>query len=1018
MGGRVSDIEANPLNPKVIYVAQATGGVWKSVNAGLTWTPIFDATGVHAVSELAIAPSDTSIIWAGTGEEDSRNSISPGAGVYKSSDAGRTWTFMGLRETQAIGRILIDPRDPNTVYVAALGRPWGANRERGLFKTTDGGQTWRNVNFVSDRAGFVDLTMHPTNPDILLATSWERVRTAYSLRSGGPGSALWRTTDGGNRWTRISGNAQSGLPTTTLGRIGVAFAPSDGNIVYAIVEADSNPNPASLRRGYVRDSTRRQTLQNGMFRSEDGGVTWSRTNTQNNRPFYYSNVRVDPRNPNRVYWISTQAQFSNDMGRTLRRVGGGIHVDYHAMWINPNDPDHYLLGQDGGVAQTHDRGRTYDALLQFPTGQFYAVSVDMQRPYWICGGLQDNGSWCGPSRTLGPGIRNQEWMNINGGDGFYTASDPTDPDIVYAESQGGNIARLNLRTWERRGIRPGTAGGGGFGGGGFGGGNREMRDSMIVWRGDTTQPVQPELQRKIDSVQAIVTRDTMLLNRNRFNWSSPYFLSAHNPSVLYMGGHRVWKSYNRGDNWTPISEDLSTRDTVKIRISMATTGGVTRDATGAETHGTVTSIAESRLRPGILWAGTDDGNVWLTKNDGATWENITARFPAAVRGLWVSRVEASPFDSATVYVSFDGHRSDNFTPYVFVSSDFGATFRSIASNLPAGEYVHVVREHPRRRGLLFAGTELAAYVSADNGTTWQRLMTGLPPVPVHDLVVHPRDRDLVAGTHGRSIYTLDIGPLEEATDSVMAAPSHLFAVEPALLFTPRVSGGGVGAVGARHFLAANPPFGARIGFRVQGGEAAPDAIAGDGDGQAGQGTAGAGGAGGAGGFGGGAAGGARPPRADDLVFVITDAAGDTVRTLRAAAGAGALRWVTWDLRRNRAPLSPSQVRDSIVAARRQAFVRDSIQAAQRADTAQGGGQRRGPPRDPEPTEPGVWVNPAAVGGGFGGGGGGGGGFAAGAGPLVEPGTYLLTVRINGVTHRRTIRVERPNLQSALSGGWQ
>ncbi len=798
MSGRVSDVEANPLNPKVIYAAFATGGIWKSVNAGTTWTPIFDRTRVHAVSEVAIAPSDTSIIWAGTGEEDSRNSISPGEGVFKSTDAGRTWTYMGLRETQHIGRIAIHPTDPNIVFVAALGRAWGPNPERGLYKTTDGGRTWRLVKSISPNAGFVDVAIDPVNPNNMFATSWERVRGPYFLRSGGPGSALWRSTDGGENWSRVT----NGTPGTMLGRIGIAIAPSNPQVVYALFEADSAPNPASLRRGFVPDTTRRARLESGLFRSTDGGASWERMNRENNRPFYYSQLRVDPRNPDRVYWLSTQARFSNDGGRTLRTVGNGIHVDYHAMWINPNDPDHYILGQDGGLAQTYDRGRTYDAILQMAVGQFYAVGVDMQRPFWVCGGLQDNGSWCGPTLSQRGRITNQDWTNVSGGDGFYAAIDPTDPDVIYSESQGGAIGRLNARTWERRGIRPpgGTGGGGGFGGGGV---NRQREDSILIWRGDTSMAAPPAVQRRIDSLRTLITADTAVLQRNRFNWSSPFFISVHNPSTLYMGGHRVWKTVNRGDNWAAISDDLSNRDTARIRLSMATTGGITNDATGAETQGTVTTISESPLRPGILWAGTDDGNVWLTRNDGSSWENLTTRFAGVPRGTWVTRVAASPFDSATVYVTFDGHRTNDFRPYVFVSTDFGRTFRSIAEGIPASEYVHVITEDPRRRGLLFLGTEKTAYVSTDAGASWMPFNTGLPPVPVHDLVVHPRDPVLVAGTHGRSIWVSEIGPLEQAADSVLNKPVHLFAPDVALTYSARAAGGGGASVGSRRYLAQN-----------------------------------------------------------------------------------------------------------------------------------------------------------------------------------------------------------------------
>jgi len=1037
MSGRVSDVEAIPANPKVIYAAFATGGVWKSVNAGTTWAPVFDGTGQHSVSELAIAPSDTNVIWAGTGEEDSRNSISPGAGVFKSTDGGRTWTNMGLRETQHIGRIVIHPTNPNVVWVAALGRAWGPNRERGLYKTTDGGTTWRLVKAISDRAGFVDLAIDPSNPDVLYGVSWQRVRGPYFLQSGGPGSGLWKSTDGGETWTAVTGN---GLPTTTWGRAGVAVAPSNANTMYLLVEADSNPNPESVRaarvRGFVPDTTRRQTLQSGLFRSTDAGATWTRMNSENNRPFYYSNLRVDPRNPDRIYWLSTQARYSNDGGRTYRTVGSGIHVDYHAMWIDPNDPDHYILGQDGGLGQTFDRGRTYDAILQMAVGQFYAVGLDMQRPFWVCGGLQDNGTWCGPTETPVGRIYNEDWISVNGGDGFYALIDPTDADIIYVESQGGSTSRLNLRTWERQSIRPGVRRGGGGGFGGFGGGQslaRMLEDSLIIARGDTTQPLTPDRQRVVDSLRTRIAADTAYLMRNRFNWSTPFVISAHNPSTLYLGGHRVWKSVDRGDDWVPISEDLSTRDTLKLRVSLTATGGITSDITSAETHGTVVTVAESPVRPGIVWAGTDDGNVWLTRNDGAAWENLTARFTGVPRATWVSRVEPSAFDSATVYVSFDGHRSDDFRPYVFVSTDFGRTFRSISANLPATEYVHVVREHPRRRQILFAGTELAAYVSTDAGESWRPFNAGLPPVPVHDLKIHPRDRQLVAATHGRSIWTLEIGPLEQATDSLLNADVAVFAPEPALMYNSRAAGGGVGSRGSKPFSAPNPPTGVRIPIRIRGEEpqmargqrpgadtaqAPLAAVFGE---QAAEflGQAGVGGGPGGGGIMALLMGGPARAPGDTVLVVVTDVRGDTVRTFYTNARPSALRWLTWDMRRDRTPLSPSGVRDSIVGARRMAFLRDSLRTAA-GDTA--AGQRPGAGmqalmRDPEPREPGQFNNPLqrVMGGGRGGG---AAGLLGGAGSFVEPGTYLITIRLGGREYKQVARIERPVQTSALSGGWR
>jgi len=1044
MAGRVSGVTANPLNPKVIYVGFATGGLWKSVNAGTTWEPVFDRTGAHAVSEVAIAPSDTSVVWVGTGEEDSRNSISPGNGVYKSTDGGRTWANMGLRETQHIGRVLIHPTNPNVVWVAALGHAWGPNRDRGLYKTTDGGTTWRLVKFISDRAGFVDVTLDPSNPDVLYATSWLRQRTAYSLQSGGPGSGLWKSTDGGETWAAVTGN---GLPTTTWGRASVAVAPSAPSTVYVLVEADSNPNPESVRaarvRGFVPDTTKKAQLQSGLFRSTDAGGTWTRMNGENNRPFYFSQIRVDPRNPDRVYWLSVNARYSNDGGRTYRTVGSAIHVDYHAMWIDPNDPDHYLVGQDGGLSQTWDRGRTYDALLQMAVGQFYAVAYDMQRPFWVCGGLQDNGEWCGPTESPLGRIYNEQWTSVNGGDGFYAQIDPTDADVIYVESQGGSINRLNLRSWERRSIRPGVRPGGAGAAFGFGGQTlaRVLEDSLLLARGDTTQPLTPDRQHEVDSLRARIAADTAYLSRNRFNWSTPFLLSPHNTRTLYIGGQRVWKSVDRGDTWVPISEDLSTRDTMKLRVSLTATGGITSDITSAETHGTVVTLAESPVRPGILFAGTDDGNVWLSRNDGVAWENLTSRFPGVPRATWVTRVEPSAFDSATVYVSFDGHRNDDFKPYVFVSTDFGRTFRSISANLPATEYVHVVREHPRRRDILFVGTELTAYVSTDAGSSWHPFNAGLPPAPVHDLKIHSRDHTLIAATHGRSIYTVDIGPLEQASDSLLGADVAVFAPEPALMYSSRAAGGGVGSRGSKIWSAPNPPTGVRIPIRIRGEEppmargprpgadtaqANPLAMvfgeqAAEYMGQAGLGGGPGGGAGGIMAL---LMGGPARPAGDTVRVSVTDVRGDTVRTFWTNARPSPLKWVTWDMRRDRTPLGPAGVRDSVRGAQRMAFLRDSIRTAMQDTT---GGRQPAPGglqalfRDPQPREPGQFNNPLQrlIGGGGGGGGFGGiGGLLGGTGPMVEPGTYLITVRLNGRDYKQVARIERPEQTSALSGGWR
>lgn len=864
MGGRITDIEGIPYPSRTFYVAAAAGGIWKTTNAGTTFQPVFDHERVISMGDLAIAPSDTNVVYAGTGEEDSRNSISPGGGVYKTTDGGKTWHLMGLEATQQIGRIVVHPTDPNIAYVAALGHVWAPNKERGLYKTTDGGKTWTLSKFVSDRAGFVDVAMDPSDPNTLYASSWERVRGQYFLKSGGPGSALWKTTDAGAHWTEIKGG---GFPATTKGRIGIAIAPSDPKVVYALVEADSLPNPKKSK-----SRVGRQKLQNGLYRSSDAGATWTKMNDKDVRPFYYSQVRVDPKDANRVYWSSTPVNFSDDGGRTVRNATIGIHVDHHAMWIDPNDPRHFIVGDDGGVSQTWDRGGNYDFINILPLGQFYDVSYDMSVPYRVCGGLQDNGSWCGPSRRSRGGITNSMWFNVGGGDGFYTAQDPTDPDVIYAESQGGAVGRLDYGTGERMQLRKPSY--------------RErfgqFEDSIVVARGDTTTPAAASVTKRIAAFRAKQVADSVISDV-RFNWETPYFLSSHAPSTLYIGGSRVLKSTDRGEHIYPISPDLSTRDTAKIHISTTTTGGITNDATGAETYGTVIALAESPFRPGVLMAGTDDGNLWITHNDGATWENITGRAPGVPKGTSVRKIEPSSHDSATFYVAFDGHMRNDFTPYLFVTTDMGKTFRSIVNDLPKGgpDYVHVIREDPVNRDLLFVGTDVGAYVSLDRGATWQRFMSGMPTVPVRDLKIQPRDHELIAGTHGRSIWITDIAPLEQWSDSTDRGGARLFAPTAAYEFgDPPVEGQ---ATGQKTFEGQSTPYGAALVYRVPAGVR------------------------------------------DSVRFVIQNAKGDTVRTLAAAPRPGIAR-TYWDFRARpvSAKLSPAQLRDSLAYARRVTTVIDSM----------------------------------------------------------------------------------------------
>ena len=993
--GRVSDVAGIPSPSRTFFVAAAGGGIWKTTNGGVSFRPVFDHERVIAMGMLAIAPSDTMQVWAGTGEPNVRNSISPGGGIYKSVDGGISWKLMGLEKTQTIGRIVVHPTDPNIVWVAASGAPWNDNPERGLYKTTDGGQNWRLVKFISNKAGFIDVAIDPGNPNVLFAASWERARGPYFLKSGGPGSALWRSADGGETWAEVRGG---GFPETLKGRIGLAIAPSDGKVIYALVEADSNANPKG-KPGIGKA----QTLNTGLFRSGDAGATWTRTATTDVRPFYYSQVRVDPRNSDRVYWSSTPINVSTDGGKTVGQTTVGVHVDHHAMWIDPNDPNRIIVGDDGGVSESFDKGGNWLVLNSVAISQLYDVSYDFAMPYNVCGGLQDNGSWCGPSRRKSGPITNSMWYTITGGDGFYTAQDPTNPDIVYGESQGGGMSRVNVATGESVSLAKPNA-------------RARMaawEDTIAVLGEDSVTAATPAGKKRIADIRAIIAVDSVAFAL-RWNWETPFFLSPHNPRVFYAAGNRVVKSVERGDKMFLISPDLSYGDTMKVRVSTRTTGGITVDATGAETYGTVVSLAESYLRPGLLFAGTDDGRTWLTRNDGGNWEELTGRFAGVPANTYVSRIEPSHSDTSTFYVSFDGHRNGDFTPYVYVTTDLGRTFSSITNNLPKGgpDYVHVVREDPANANVLFVGTDIGVYLSLDRGTTWQRFMAGLPSVPVYDLKIHPRDHELIMATHGRGIWIVDINALSQITDANATRQLAVFKPRVAFqygqpLFDGQSTGQGVA------FRGTSPAYGADIEYRVTGSNVGTSAY-----------------------------------------LLIQDAAGDTVRTLTGPAANG-LQRVSWDFRRTPAPLSPALRRDSIVAVRRRDFVFDSLKQAG-TDTAAlervrrlmaeqqssaggrggnlgGGGRGRGAP-EAWVERPGETFGRDAGGGGVGRGGaggvtgadsllvqsitqltqpaggrggrGGGGGGGGGGAPTVSPGDYLVTVRVGDQVGKTVIRVER------------
>ena len=860
MSGRVTDIEGIPGPSKTFYVASAAGGIWKTTNNGTTFRPLFQDERVVSLGDIAIAPSDTMQIWAGTGEEDSRNSISPGGGIYKSVDGGMTWELKGLEATEHIGRIVVHPEDPNTVWVAALGALWRSNPERGIYKTTDGGDTWDLVNFVSEKAGFVDLAIHPKDPEVLLASSWERERGPYYLQSGGPGSGLWKSTDGGDSWNRVEGG---GLPEGELGRIGIAYAPSYPQVVYLMVEA----NPVEGEDGDEQRTS-------GLYRSQDGGETWTHMNTFNTRPFYYSEVKVDPADPDRVYFSSLR--FTTDGGETAATAGQEVHVDYHAFWIDPNDPERVILGNDGGIAVSFDQGGNYYFPNTFAIGQFYAVSYDMAMPYNVCGGLQDNYSWCGPSRKARGSITNHDWFMVSGGDGFVTQQDPRNPDIVYSESQGGNMGRSNLATGERQS----------FGRPNWRDAYRVIQDSIAILWPDSTQPMPNQHADRIADLQARATADSLAMQL-RYNWNTPFFLSPHNPDVVYAAANRVMKSINQGDDFELISPDLSRQDEEKIRIALEESGGITPDLTGAETFATVVSLAESFVEAGVIYAGTDDGNLWVTSDDGGDWTDLTPNLEGLIPdGTYVSRIEPSHHDADRVFVTFDNHRRGDFTPYVLVSDDRGASFRSIASNLPTGapDFAHVIREDPVNPDLLFVGTDVGLYVSLDRGGSWQRFMNGFPTVPVHDLQIHPRDGDLIAGTHGRSIWIVNITPLQQLTSEVVAVDAHLFKPATAYPFGTRPTGGEFTA--QAYFEANSGSSGAQIRYWL--GES-PE---------------------------------------EDVQISIQGPDGEEITSFTGSKREG-LNTATWNMRGPTEVLarSPSEVRDSIAVEKRLAFVVDSLEAA-------------------------------------------------------------------------------------------
>jgi photosystem II stability/assembly factor-like uncharacterized protein len=791
MSGRIVDVAVYEKEPRIQYVASATGGLWKTTNNGQTWKPTFERETTVSLGAVAVCQTNPDLVWVGTGEGNLRNSVSWGDGVYRSTDGGKTWQHRGLKETQHIGRVAIHPTKPDVVYVAAVGRAWAANPERGLYKTTDGGATWQHVLKLDAETGCVDVAIDPETPDVVYAAAYRVRRDAFAggnpAVQTGPAAGIYKTADGGKSWKKLA----AGLPDRPLGRCGLSIYRKDPKTVFAVVQTDKTPVTV---QGQPANQKKKNVATGGIFRSDDRGETWTHVNSLVPRPFYYGQIRVDPSDSKRVYVLGIALHVSNNGGKTFAAGSGakGTHSDYHALWIDPRDSHHLVLGCDGGLNYSYDRSQTWEHLKNLPVAQFYAVGVDMKKPYTIYGGLQDNGTWGGPSanRDLA-GITIADWVNILGFDGYYCQPDPDDPDVVFAEGQYGILRRINARTGAPADIKP-----------------------RLATKKETTNIV----PKPADGSPAF-----------RFNWSSPILLSKHKGKPLYFGGNYLFRSDDRGDHWKIVSPDL------------------TRGEPGPSAYSghTLTTVAESPLKAGLIWTGSDDGRVCMTHSGGQEWLDVSHALPGLPPERWISRVECSRFAEGTVYLAVDRHRNDDRTPYLFRTTDHGRTWTSLAAGLPPGGPVYVIREDPTSPNLLYAGTELGLYVSTDGGATWRK-QAHLPTVPVHDLLIHPRDHELVIATHGRGIYLMDVRPLQELTPRVLAEPAYVCPIRPTVAFYQR----SIHKLGLHAFAGENPPYGAAISFYLR---EAPE----------------------------------KPP-----VVTITDAKGTQLAELKGAASAG-LQHVTW-----------------------------------------------------------------------------------------------------------------------------
>ena len=774
MSGRIVDIAVNESNPYEFYAGSATGGVWKTSDNGVIWKPVFEREAVHSVGALAVDQRDPRIVWVGTGEATNRQSSSWGDGLYKSTDGGATWRNVGLRNSRHIARVAIDPTNSDIVYVAVPGHLWGPNPDRGLYKSIDGGATWSLVLAKDEDTGAVDVAIDPSDPNIVYAALYQRRRAPFGFVGGGPGAGLYKSTDAGRTWRRLT----SGLPDGQVGRIGISIYRKDPRVVYISLEQGER---------YTSSISYGKRL-GGVFRSEDKGETWRRMSDWNPRPAYSSQIRVDPSDQSRIYMV--QYSVSDDSGKTFVEPRQTLHGDDRVVWVDPKDSRHLIKGDDGGVGISYDRGKKWLYVASLPVSQFYHVSASTSSPYFVCGGLQDNGSWCGPSQTFSTqGILNDDWYRVGGGDGFHNVIDTTDNRTVYSSSQYLGITRVDVQTREAKNLRP------------------TVKEGEGPKLGNWGAP-DPKVGKKIPPA----------------GWNSPFVISSHDPNTVFAGMALLWTSNNRGDTWRSLGNPTTGVDRRTLRIM----GQPPEENTlslddGVSYYPTTSAFAESPRTPGLLYVGTDDGNVKRSRDGGRSWIDLTPHFPGVPKQTWVASLAASRFAAGTVYAAFDGHQANDYTNYLFKSTDYGATWRSIASDLPPERAIHVVVEDTRNPQLLYLGTEFGLYVTLDGGAHWSYFDGGMPTVPVNDLVVQPRENDLVLATHGRGVWIIDqVHALQEMTPAVRQSAAHLFSIAPASM--NRMASTKAHA-GDMVFRGENPPVGAIIDVWARDGVPAGTTIA-------------------------------------------------------------------------------------------------------------------------------------------------------------------------------------------------